>query len=244
MKRAIILYLALAFLATDRVEARKKKGLEPKISKRGELLFEDDFSEKELLWTFDSKAGEWRIVRKALVTKSIRGQGEGYTYSTIQRQFTPTENVMVEMKAILPTDSAVTFSVSFIGSARGPRRDAPGPPVRGQIRGCIVPDENTMFIQLWNKEMGEERLAKKAFPYTRARPVNLLFEAFEGKFVFTADGRTVEWEQIGGEKAKKFGVLVILWTHKQLQDVVAMDDVKVWEALPKEQEEKNRKKRR
>ena len=79
--------------------------------------------------------------------------------------------------------------------------------------------------------------------YAKRRWVALLFEALDGKYAFTADGRTVEWEQTGGEKSQKSSVGVRVFAMKQLQDVIAIDDVKVWEALPKGAENRKKKHR-
>ena len=98
-----------------------------------------------------------------------------------------------------------------------------------------------MQIQFYRRGEGSEQLAVGAFPYTRPRWLALLFEVLDGKYALTVDGRTVEWPQPRGERVQKSGVHVALWTTKQLQDVVAIDDVKVWEALPKEEEEKKRR---
>ncbi|MEW6359935.1 MAG: hypothetical protein AB1696_26595 [Planctomycetota bacterium] len=225
-------------------QTRKKKEAPPGIAERGKLLFEDDFSEKELLWTFDPSAGEWGIVKKTLLTKSIRGAGKGYKWSSISRQFTPSENVILEMKALLPSDSAVTLSVSFTGPAPAAPREAPAPPGRGTIRGCITPDEKTMRLQFYKRGEGSEQLAVGAFPYTKRKWVALLFEVFEDKYALTVEGRTIKWVQVGDEKRQKSEVHVALWTTKELQDVVAIDDVSVWEALPKDEEEEKGKERK
>ena len=101
-----------------------------------------------------------------------------------------------------------------------------------------------MQIQFYKREEGSEQLAVGAFPYTKPRWLALLFELLEGKYALTVDGRTIEYEQIADGKVQKASVHVLLWTTRELQDVVAIDDVAVWEALPKdEEEEKDRKKK-
>ena len=81
--------------------------------------------------------------------------------------------------------------------------------------------------------------------YAKRRWVALLFEVLDGKYAFTADGRTVEWERTDGETSQESTVGVRVFAMKQLQDVVAIDDVKVWEALSLDEEDgKGKKKRR
>ena len=74
MKRLIALVgLSLALVLVISLEAKAqgkaKKGKEPElaISKRGKLIFEDDFSGDDLQWKADR--GDWKIVKKTLVIK-------------------------------------------------------------------------------------------------------------------------------------------------------------------------------
>lgn len=224
-------------------QSRKRRDTPPGIAERGKLLFEDDFSEKELLWTFDAEAGEWGIAKKALVTRSIRGEGQGYTWSSIGRHFTPTDNVILEMRALVPADSAVTVSLSFTGAAPRTPKNAPPLPDCGTIRGCVTPDTKTMAIQLHKRGQKPEQLVVGAFPYTKQRWINLVFEVLEGKYALTVDGRTIVYEEAGAARAPKSGVSLVLWTAKELQGPVVIDDVAVWEALQKDEEEEKGKKR-
>jgi hypothetical protein len=223
-------------------QTRKREAL-PGIAKRGKLLFEDDFSEKDLLWTFDPSAGEWAIAKKTLVTKSIRGPGKGIQWSGVERKFTPTENVMVELRAFLPVGAGVTLSVSFPGSGGAAPQPDSAPAMVGEIRGCIAPDDKAMYIQFWNSETGGDRLVVEGFPYTRTRWIHVVFEVLDGHFALTADGRTLSWRQLPIARIKRSKVQLLLWTAKPFSNVVAIDDVKVWEALPKEEDGEAKKKK-
>jgi hypothetical protein len=229
-------------ICSDACPQTSKKETLPGIANRGKVLFEDDFSEKDLLWAFDPSAGEWTIVKKTLVTKSIRGPGEGFTWSGVERKFTPTENVRVELKALLPTGAAVTLSVSFAEPAGPAPQAGRTPDMVGKIRGCINPDEKVVYLQFWNPETRPDRLVVQAFPYTKPRWIHLVFEVLEGRFALTADGRTILWRQLPIARIQRSGVELLLWTTKKLSNVVAIDDVKVWEALPKEEDGEAKKK--
>ena len=101
MNRALLVLFVCSLLTltlSDHADARKKhKKGEPVICKKGKLIFEDDFWGKELEWQVIN--GEWGISKKALVTESVGGGGE---CPSVRRMFTPSENVIVELRLRVP----------------------------------------------------------------------------------------------------------------------------------------------
>src|SRR4030042_5318290 len=102
MRKAILILLAVAFALVSMSEVKaqgKKKGKEPQLAicKRGKLIFEDDFSGKELEWAVSF--GDWRIEKKALVTKS---KGNAQINPGISRPFIGVPNAVFEYRAISP----------------------------------------------------------------------------------------------------------------------------------------------
>ncbi|MEW6359336.1 MAG: hypothetical protein AB1696_23575 [Planctomycetota bacterium] len=241
MKRVITvlgLSVALVLSASMTAEAQsKKKGKEPElaISKRGNLLMEDDFSEKDLLWQFNKKECEYRIIKGSLATKSECARD---SRSALTRQFTPADNVVVELRAILPTSASINVAVTHKGATF-------------IVAGIVVPNEKSFYLNTWTASGAtpadrNKKVSLGHLLYAKPRWVSVLFEAIEGNYALTVDGRTVRWEQVPYEKSER-SLIQIIPGKPASNEVLAIDDVKVWEALPKDEgedkDEKGKKKK-
>ncbi|MEW6360427.1 MAG: hypothetical protein AB1696_29120 [Planctomycetota bacterium] len=238
MKRVVTLValsVALVLSASMIAEAQsKKKGKEPELAicKRGKLIFEDDFSEKDILWKFDEKECDYRIIKEALATKSKCGGSK----TTLMREITPMLDVIIEIKAFLPTNAHIW--ITPLNSRQTGGNALPW------VSGILAPKAKSFYIQSWSHEEGVKKLALGALSYTKPRWVLTVFEAFQGNYALTVDGKTARWEQVPYEKIEwKF--IHVQPEKPDSNDLLAVDDVKVYEALPKDEgEEKDEKGKR
>ncbi|MEW6358268.1 MAG: hypothetical protein AB1696_18180 [Planctomycetota bacterium] len=221
MKRVMALVglsVIVALSASIIAEAQsKKKGKEPElsISKRGNLLLEDDFSDKELLWTFDSNRCNWKVVNKTLATKSTGASDKVY----VSRSFQPTEDIIVEMKMFLPIQSRGLIGASAFGD-------------RG-VQAHVIPSKKT--FEIWNFifQTCNDSVAVGPLSYQKPRWVQAAYEMIAGRYALTVDGKTIQWEQVPYEKGKRGVIKVFVW--QSVEELAAIDDVKVYEALPKDE---------
>ena len=227
MKRTMcfILCLSLTLLVSHDTHARKKrKKGEPVICKKGKLIFEDDFSEQELLWA--PQNGEWQIIKKTLATKSAKPK-TGMIW--VLREFSPTPNVVFQLRAFAPRTS--NFWVTRVRPSQSSAQ-APG--------AQISPVRCSFAIS--HIDGGQVNVALNPLPYQKPRWITVLFEILDRKYALTVDGKTITYEAPNPEPSPESKLMIVL--SKPDEDIFAIDDVKVWEALPLDEDEKDKKKKR
>ena len=220
----LMLCLALSFLIARPVHARKKhKKGELAISKRGKLVFEDDFSSKELLWSFDRNRCEWKLTKKALLTRS----GGTSSDTTVHRPYAPLRDVVLEFRALLPMQGDVSLFY------KGGIRDTPWAKV------FVTP--NAQFAIYVGGEGGTRKaLALSPLVYRKPRWLEVAFEVIGSRYALTVDGRTIVCDFPNPDRGDATAFAIGM--NKKPDDVFAIDDVKVHEALPKDEDRKNKKK--
>ena len=216
-----MLCLVLAVLIASPAHARgKKKGMEPKICKRGKLIFEDDFSGRELLWTINHPDScQWKVVKRALVTESV---GSGAKMS-ITRAFAPAKDIIIELRMLIPTGAMATV-------------------------GFRLPEVPTMFISPgskfslgnWSAATGVEEYAVSPLPLRKPKWLSVVYETIGSQHALSVDGRTITCERSKPENLKCGEVYI--GVNKKTSDIAAIDDVKVYEALPKDEDDDKDKK--
>ncbi|MEW6357922.1 MAG: hypothetical protein AB1696_16430 [Planctomycetota bacterium] len=204
----------------------KKKGKEPElaISKRGNLIFEDDFSGKELEWV--QTDGEWRIFRDALVPKLAK---EGVKYAGTEHPFDKTANIVIQLRALLAPGSGVSIGASAKTSALSPH--------------VMVRTNTHVMAFIYLDETGATQdIAPKVFTYPKARWMTLILERLARDYAFTLDGKTIRYQVEDGDIPPYDRLRITLYNFAI--GPCAIDDVKVWEALPKDEgPEKDKKKK-
>jgi len=209
----ILLFVWLFLTAACETEARgrKRKGQKTVLCRRGKVVLEDDFSGKKLLWTFDPNECHWEIVKKALATEST---GDKVALS-IERPIRPVENAVIEMRFLLPRGCSVAvvgtwtnFPFARISAAKG-----------------------KLSLETWSKETGLAEVAMAPFPYPKARWVDVLYEIAGPRYALTVDGQTITCDMpfSGERKINK----VAIRPEQKTSELFIVDDVRVWEALPK-----------
>ncbi|MEW6355615.1 MAG: hypothetical protein AB1696_04760 [Planctomycetota bacterium] len=229
MRRGICcVYVCVTLALTASYDAQaqsKKKGKEPElaISKRGKLIFEDDFSGKELLWNFDANRCKWEIVKKAALTKSKGTSGD----TKIERAYTQTSDVIFEFKTLLPLSGDLSL---FYAAAI---RDTPWAKI------FVTPSPQSAIYVVEADEQ-HKALVLSPLVYRKPRWLNVTFEVLGSRYALTVDGTTTvcDFPASGRRQATFFAVGM----NKKSDDVFAIDDVKVWEALPKDEEPEKDKK--
>ncbi|MEW6358729.1 MAG: hypothetical protein AB1696_20505 [Planctomycetota bacterium] len=215
--------VTLALTASyDAAAQSKKKGKEPElaISKRGNLIFEDDFAGKELGWV--TKDGNWALAKKTLTENST---ASGVLSAT--RVFSPTVDVVAAFRLCLPSKGWHAFGFG-----------------RGKVVLHFFVSEQSVKLGIYNQDTKVvDAVAVLPFVYKKQRWCDVIVEKL-GKAVNVAvDGRTLKAEVPSMDDSPCDAFTVIL--HRTEKDVFAIDDVKVWEALPKDEEdEKDTKKKK
>lgn len=224
--RGVVAVVLGVWLAISLAEAagKKDKEIPAQICKRGKLIFEDDFSGKELLWNFDSNKCEWKIVKGALATKST---GQKVAIS-VRRDFMPVQDAVAELRILMPIECQVELQVGN-GSL------VPSP----QFQSCGE-TTGTFSLNTWTQETGYTLHAKSPFPYRKPGWINVLFEAMGSRYALTVNGQTITCDFPRGEGVRLSAIWIL--PFKKESQVVAIDDVKVWEALPKDEEPEKDKK--
>ncbi|MEW6356145.1 MAG: hypothetical protein AB1696_07475 [Planctomycetota bacterium] len=223
MKRVMTivgLSVALLLSASMIAEAQsKKKGKEPELAicKRGNLIFEDDFSGKEVEWNVTG--GEWKIEKNSLVTRS-KGTVANKDYPSICRPFAEVPNVVFEFRVLLPMKG----SFGVYGKEGGSNAQNPG--------ASFSPNTRTVSITYWAPHVD---LAKGPLVYAKPRWLDVIFELYTNKYALTVDGKTMRGEVPPGEGIQRNTFL--LTVPNPNGELFAIDDVKVYEALPKDEGE-------
>ncbi|MEW6360183.1 MAG: hypothetical protein AB1696_27865 [Planctomycetota bacterium] len=181
------------------------------LCKRGKLILEDDFSGKNLLWTFDPDKCHWAIAEKALVTEST---GDKVALS-IERPITPVANAVFEMRVFLPRDCTVALLGTWTNF----------PFAR------ISPTNGKLTLVTWSKETGMVEVAMAPFPYPEARWIDVLYEVSGSSYALTVDDQTVTCDMpFSGERSL---TKIVIRPEQKTSSRLMVDDIKVWEALPK-----------
>ncbi|MEW6358090.1 MAG: hypothetical protein AB1696_17275 [Planctomycetota bacterium] len=236
MKRMVTvvgLSAAVALSVSMNAEAQsKKKGKEPELAicKRGNLIFEDDFSGKDLEWSVLS--GEWKIEKKALMTRFKSTSSEDCP--RIFRPFVGTQNVTFEFRTILPAKQGwmnIGASEKSVSAA--------------YARPMFSPGNHTLSI-LYKDEKNELiTFARSAFTYNKPRWLDVVIEMFGNQYAVTVDGKTLRGDVPPYEPVQRNAFFIGLSNPQG--ELFVFDDVKVWEALPKDEgedkDEKGKKKK-
>lgn len=213
--------VTLAFMNSYDAEARgKKKGKEPElaISKRGKLIFEDDFSGKDLEWNFEA-GGEWKVVKGRLVRELNNPAGAGSAF----RSFPPVEDAIFEIKVYMPLGAYPGLQIDR--SARFPcaRLSA------GQGQG------GAFGLEMWDGTRSYY-LSQVPLPYNRPRWLQVVFEMLGTRYALTVDGKTVTAEA-PAQNERSIRSIYIAPGYNVEGQFLSIDDVKVYEALPKDEDE-------
>ena len=199
------------------------KDIEPVISKRGKLIFEDDFSGEELEWVVEK--GEWKIVNEALATESI---GNAAAPIVVKRAFTSVKSVIVQLRVYVPTVGGCILAI------RPPKRSTTLTFAGVRLRM----KSQTAHICSWNSESrAVEDLATLSFPYQRPMWCHVLLEVLGSDIAVTIRGKTMKASN-PIEDALPTKASVFINIQMPTNDLFAIDDVKVWEALPRDGGEK------
>ncbi|MFZ5501397.1 MAG: hypothetical protein ACOY58_05750 [Candidatus Micrarchaeota archaeon] len=238
MMTVVGLSVAVVLSVSMNAEAqRKKKDKEPELAicKRGKLIFEDDFSGKELDWipSRDGKQrGEWKIVRKTLMTES-----GGPDYLHIYRPFGRVCDAVFDLRVLAPKGVSVHILACEGGGSSAPT-------------GIIATNSQTMFLRY---VVGKEEYVNwgtKPLPYVKPRWLTVCYEMIGNRVALTVDGRTITYEAptLEAGKVRSLDRLAISVSGKTSGEAFAIDDVKVHEALPKDEgedkDEKGKKKKK
>ncbi|MEW6360472.1 MAG: hypothetical protein AB1696_29345 [Planctomycetota bacterium] len=220
--------VTIALLATyDSAAQGKKKGKEPElaISKRGNLIFEDDFEGKELEWKFDA-GGEWKIVKKSLTRELDHPSNLGCAFRT----FPPVKDAIFELKVHMPPGAYPGVQIDRSARYPGGRLNA-GQGGSGSF-GMDAVDGNRPYF-----------LAQSPLSYKKPRWVHVIFEMAGTKYALTVDGKTITCDYAAQDERNIQSIYIA--PGKTLKgQFLAIDDVKVWEALPKDEEaDKDKKKK-
>ena len=205
--------------ATDVAAKKKRKEIPTQICKRGKLIFEDDFSKKEMNWTFDESTCSWKVQKGALVTNSVK-------QARISRKFNPIRNFVWEARFVLPPKSVLYMIWG------------------GMQKLQVFPSLNSSLSQAalrqW-KDEGNADIAVTPFPYKKKRTVVLLFEVLDGQFALTVDTKCVKFNS-EIQTVNESGYIRLELRQAQ-PNVLAIDYVKLWEALPKDESKKKHKRK-
>ncbi|MEW6357846.1 MAG: hypothetical protein AB1696_16045 [Planctomycetota bacterium] len=236
MKRVMTvvgLSVAMILSASMIAEAqRKKKDKEPDLAicKRGNLIFEDDFSKKELKWSFDQLKCKWEIVKGSMATKSFGQPADVQVMVPIS----PVKDFVFDCKVWVPKSSQVFFWIGSIGGITRPY---------GSIsqHGTLL----TASIVTYESGIGVKRQTESSISYSKPGWLNVTFEKLGPAHSLTVGGKRVTLNLPEADETEKSNMTV---THlKKNSDLFAIDDVKVYEALPKdegeEKDEKGKKKK-
>jgi len=214
--KPLVRILACLFLLVGlpgEIAARKKKKSKqkPLFCRRGRLIFEDDFSGKELDWTFNAQHCEWKIVKGALVTRSVGGKAQ----LSVERAFPAVDNAVFELRIFLPTECTVAvvgawtnFPFARISSAHG-----------------------KISLQTWSKEAGVTEVAMEPFPLQKDGWIDVLYEMAGPKYALTVNGKSISCE-MPFEGKREINKLAIRPEQKTAQ-LFMVDDVSVRMAVPK-----------
>ncbi|MEW6358051.1 MAG: hypothetical protein AB1696_17080 [Planctomycetota bacterium] len=214
---AVFLCVAFGFAGVSDVKAQsKKKGKEipTQICERGKLIFEDDFSGKEILWLFND-ASPWKLAGGKLVSKQTSTEHNKQAY--LHRKIESSSGIVVQF-LVPPEEKIAYITVVALGG---------GVP---QYRGKVDLRNQICEIQLWGKEKIES-LSSKQLPATKLKVIPILYEATGGKFAVTVLGQTAIHD--AGVPDMVLTDMRISFYARSVPVLIALDDVKVWEALPK-----------
>ncbi|MEW6358456.1 MAG: hypothetical protein AB1696_19135 [Planctomycetota bacterium] len=234
MKRVMtVLGLSVAMVLSASIKTgaqskKKGKGPELAICKRGKLIFEDDFSGKDLMWTYKPDKCDWKVMKGMLATKST---GEHFEIG-IQQSLAPLSDAVSEFRLFLPTPGGVHVSMN----------ERPGFPLAGIERSVVSPGRLSIITA---SPEGVRVHATSPFSFRKSSWINVIFEKLGPRYALTVGDRTITYNLSPGEEVK----VSQLWFMpiKKTSDIFAIDDVKVYEALPKDEgeneDEKGKKKK-
>ncbi|MEW6356521.1 MAG: hypothetical protein AB1696_09355 [Planctomycetota bacterium] len=225
MKRVVPLVglsVAMVLSASMIAEAQsKKKGKEPElaISKRGKLIFEDDFSGKDFLWSFDETKCQWKTIKGSLATKS---SGVGAQLQ-VRTAFPSVKEFILEFKIWLPMQTDSYFYVGGIGGPTLPY---------GRLRHL----GNAICVSIVTYYPGDTREhTPTSIPYRKPTWLEVVFEKLENKYALTVAGKTMTYELPEADPTGKSSVLFCKSANND--ELFAIDNVKIYEALPKDEGE-------
>ncbi|MEW6357291.1 MAG: hypothetical protein AB1696_13255 [Planctomycetota bacterium] len=213
-RRICCVWLCITFALITPYDAQaqsKKKAKEPElaISKRGNLIFEDDFSEKELKWRLLQETCSWKITKGKLVSTDA--------WANIARDIPSTSGLILQFT--VDSSDSVT-EVHLLNGTKPSQR----------LYLSVYP-KSCLKVTRLDESRNKEHLLVTPLVSKADASYTVLFESIEGKVCLSAFGKSVVHDT--GVKDLIYS-LIQLNFRKDKGSFIAIDDVKVWEALPKD----------
>ncbi|MEW6357881.1 MAG: hypothetical protein AB1696_16220 [Planctomycetota bacterium] len=219
---AAVVWIMVGLLLIPVAEGQsKKKGKEipTTICTRGKLIFEDDFSAKNDEWVIQESSCTWKIARGVLALKA-RSDSED-SHLVISRSFSVVGGLVIEGKVAIPEGKWLYIGIDGLKPE--------------QAYGIIDTQSRAIAMRQMRKE-GNVNVVTKNFPYAAGKPTVFLFEIINGVSALTANGKTVSYTSSMTDGA--FMGIKLYDVRKPDGSTYVFDEIKVWEALPKDESKK------